>query len=231
MATTVGVVAVGAALFEAALVPGIVLGAAALFAPKFASRGLPQLQRGLQSLVRWPADQFSGTISPRPAAPVPAPASIATVLPRIQAGQALAKTVTFRITVAALDFTWTYILLGEIGTAAGLSALNLVAGPVFYFLHEAVWNFYAAPQVGTVVDVGGVKVTRALGKTVVYETLGTVAEFTVNYVVVGDFVTAAILTAPFAILGPFIYLGHEKAWDAFAARAQEALPLTPSPAE
>jgi uncharacterized membrane protein len=224
MATTVGVVAVGAALFEVALVPGIVLGAAALFAPEFASRRLPKLQHGLKSLLHWPPEHAKDRVS----APSLLPPAAAAVLPRIQAGQALAKTVTFRVTVAALDFTWTYVLLGEIGTAAGLSALNLVAGPVFYFLHEAVWNFYDPPQAGGVVAMRGVKVTRSVAKTIVYETLGTVAEFTVNFVVVGDAATAAILTAPFAILGPFIYLGHEKAWDAFTKRARQALP-SPTP--
>jgi uncharacterized membrane protein len=68
------------------------------------------------------------------------------------------------------------------------------------------------------------QVPRSVAKTIVYETFGTIAEFTVNYVVVGDAVTAAILTAPFAILGPFIYLVHEKAWGAFANRAKQALP-------
>jgi hypothetical protein len=45
-AATVGVVVVGAALLEAALIPGIVLGAAAVLAPKY----LPKLRDRLQPL-------------------------------------------------------------------------------------------------------------------------------------------------------------------------------------
>jgi uncharacterized membrane protein len=230
--TTVGVVAVGAAIFEAALIPGIVLGAAAIFAPDLASRRLPGLRRGLRSVVRWPTEQA------RKATPSPPPPH--SVLPRLQVGQALAKTITFRITVATLDFGWNYIFLGEIATAAGLSALNLAVGPVFYFLHEAAWNLVGStggqpgsiailpPEQGgetsPIVQVRGFKVTRAVAKTIIYETFGSTAEFAVNWIAVGDVVTAAIITAPFVIFGPFIYLGHERVWDYFTERADQAEP-------
>ncbi len=45
-AATLGVVVVGAALLEAALIPGIILGAAAVFAPKY----IPKLGERLQPL-------------------------------------------------------------------------------------------------------------------------------------------------------------------------------------
>lgn len=45
-AVTIGVVVVGAALFEAALIPGIVLGAAAALAPKY----MPKLEKNLHPL-------------------------------------------------------------------------------------------------------------------------------------------------------------------------------------
>jgi hypothetical protein len=47
-AAVVGVVAVGAAIFEAALIPGMVLGVAAMLAPKV----LPRLGEGLQPVFR-----------------------------------------------------------------------------------------------------------------------------------------------------------------------------------
>lgn len=237
LATTVGAIAIGAAFFEAALIPGIVLGAAAILAPELTSRSLPKVRRGLQSLFQQPAAGPKAVINPKPL-PQRFPISI---LPHLQIGQALAKTITFRITIATLDFAWNYIIIGDLTTAAGLSALNLTVGPMFYFLHESIWNFYSSPglrgsgfaladvavlppeQPGATspdVRVGGIKITRALAKTVVYETMGTVAEFTVNFLVVGDAVTAAIITAPLVIFGPFIYYGHEKAWDYYSARAK-----------
>jgi uncharacterized membrane protein len=79
-----------------------------------------------------------------------------------------------------------------------------------------------------VVQVRGLKITRALAKTIVYETLGSTAEFTVNFVVLGDVVTAAIITAPFVLFGPFIYLGHEKVWEYFTESTNEAAASTQS---
>jgi hypothetical protein len=43
--------------------------------------------------------------------------------------------------VTTLDFTTNYIVIGELATAAGLSTFNLIAGPLFYFGHEAAWNY------------------------------------------------------------------------------------------
>jgi uncharacterized membrane protein len=235
VATTIGAVAVGAALFEAALIPGIVIGAAALLAPDMTSKVLPKLGRGVQSLFRRPAGPAKPASAAKRASEAPLISS--SLLPRIQVGQALAKTVSFRIIVATLDFGWNYIILGELTTAAGLSALNLMVGPFFYFLHEAIWNYVSVPDPhagpsepvtitilsadgsAPLVQVGKVKVSRALAKTVVYEVMGATAEFTVNLLVVGDVATAAIITAPLVIFGPFIYYGHEKAWEYFAARA------------
>ena len=54
MAATVGVIAVGVALVEAALIPGMAIGAAAILAPKVAAKGLPRLRRGLKSLFAPP---------------------------------------------------------------------------------------------------------------------------------------------------------------------------------
>jgi len=240
VATTIGAVAVGAALFEAALIPGIMIGAVAIFAPDLASKSLRKVPRGLGSLFQRSAR--------RPAAARQAaakPMFPTGVLPRLQVGEALAKTITFRITIATLDFAWNYVVLGELVTAAGLSALNLTVGPFFYFLHEALWNYYSAPErqglgaetgaiailppedPGTrspLVQFRGLKVTRATAKTIVYEAMGASAEFTVNLLVVGDVATAAIITAPLVIFGPFIYYGHEKAWEYFGDRAKTGGP-------
>ena len=63
------------------------------------------------------------------------------ILPKFAIGQAVAKTITFRIIVTTLDFTTNYIVIGEFATAAGLSTYNLIAGPLFYLAHEAAWNY------------------------------------------------------------------------------------------
>ena len=55
--------------------------------------------------------------------------------------------------------------------------------------------------------------SRALAKTITYRTIASAVDFTINYVVVGDVAAALALSATGLILGPFVYFGHEKAWE------------------
>jgi uncharacterized membrane protein len=220
----------GAALLEVALVPGIVIGGAAVLAPsltRFARRRL--LATASKPRRRTPAAQ-----SPSQEL-VPSPREI---LPRFALGQAIAKTITYRIIVTTLDFSTNYIVIGELATAAGLSTFNLVAGPLFYLGHEAVWN-YLGPDDAVDVPVipaaesgeggrGKLTVSRALAKTITFRTIASVVDFGTNYVVVGEVATAALLSATGFVLGPFVYFGHEKAWEYFAPQGEKKLELLPS---
>jgi uncharacterized membrane protein len=254
---TIGVIAAGVALFEVALIPGMVIGGAAVLAPKLAPRRLPKLRRRLQPL-------FNSTVRRRIMSTVPLPdrpgvkAPLA-ARPKFAIKQALAKTITFRIIVTTLDFTWNYVVIGDLTTAAGLSAFGLAVGPLFYFVHETAWNYFG-PSVkrkvglsGTVVELpvlltlrpdvkaplagrGRITINRALAKTITFRTIATMTDFTTNYVVVGDLATAATLSAFGFVVGPFIYLGHEMAWDYYGSPREGALDLPtltkllPSPA-
>jgi uncharacterized membrane protein len=60
--------------------------------------------------------------------------------------------------------------------------------------------------------------SRALAKTITFRTLATAMDFTATFVVVGDVATAATLSAFGFVLGPFVYFGHEKAWDYYCSR-------------
>jgi uncharacterized membrane protein len=213
----------GAALLEAALVPGIVIGGAAVLAP---------------SLTRLARRKLLGTASraARRAAPAQGQelaAAPSALLPRFAFGQAIAKTITYRIIVTTLDFSTNYIVIGEFATAAGLSTFNFIAGPLFYLGHEAIWNYLGT---GDAVDVpvgeqgawGRFTVSRALAKTVTFRTLATAMDFTTNYVVVGDVASAVLLSATGFVLGPFVYYGHEKAWDYFGPQVEKKLELLPS---
>jgi uncharacterized membrane protein len=139
---TVGLgVLVGAALFETALIPGLLIGGVAVLAPRYLPKGtLPKLRRRVETLAE-------KTFNRKPAAgddtqpEKSVSGGIQNVLPKFAIGQAVAKTITFRIIVTGLDFTTNYLVIGEIGTAAGLSTFNLIAGPLFYLGHEAVWNY------------------------------------------------------------------------------------------
>ncbi|WP_426442689.1 DUF2061 domain-containing protein [Bradyrhizobium genosp. P] len=232
---TVGLAVIaGAALIEVALVPGLLIGGVAMLAPSF----LPSWSRrkrksgAMSRRERAPAASFLSQL------PVRLPQSIRlaqTLLPRLVLGRTVAKTITFRIIVTSLDFTTNYLVIGELGTAAGLSSFNLVAGPLFYLAHEAAWNYLKSSD--TAVDLpavaspagnpqsageAGIRISRALAKTITYRTIATVVDFTTNYVVVRNVAEATILSASGFILGPFVYFGHEKAWDYFTARAERA---------
>ncbi len=213
----------GAALFEAALVPAIVLGGAALLAPST----LPKLGRRVRPMldaISRPRSQPQPRVSPPPLAK---PAL--NLRSRLGVPQALAKTVTFRVVVTTLDFTSNYVVLGDFATAAGLSTFALVAGPVFYFVHGTIWNYYSDGSSASVglpfvqarrsgARPGGKRIiiSRALAKTITFRTVATVVDFTTMYVVIGDLATAAGLSAFGFVVGPFVYIGHEKAWERFS---------------
>jgi uncharacterized membrane protein len=199
---------------------------------------LPKLRKRLRPLLNATVHRPA-----KPAAPLPedrldaeAPAA---VLPKFAIGQAIAKTITFRIIVTTLDFTTNYLVIGELGTAAGLSTFNLVAGPLFYLGHEAAWNYLGPAEAAVDLPVtvgGGFTISRALAKTVTFRTIATAMDFTTNYVVVGDVAAAVVLSASGFILGPFVYFGHERAWDYFSAPRERtvdppaSIKLLPAPA-
>jgi uncharacterized membrane protein len=216
----------GAALLEVALVPGILIGGAAVLAPRYFQK------------IRRRHRQSSSAVRPRiksaasKAAQLPAGTSRA-ILPRFQLGQAIAKTITFRIIVTTLDFTTNYVVIGELATAAGLSSFNLVAGPLFYLGHEAAWSYFdqsdgaielSAPAFSEI-RWGELKISRVLAKTITFRTIASAVDFAVNYIVVGDIAAAFALSATGLILGPFVYFGHEKAWEYFTSGGAPVLDL------
>ena len=226
---TVGIaVLAGAAVIEAALIPGLLIGGAAVLVPRYLPKLLPGLVRRKKSR---PASSVrrSGTGQ----ALVKAPGA---VLPKFAVGQAIAKTVTYRIIVTTLDFTTNYIVIGELATAAGPSTFNLVAGPLFYFAHEAVWNYLGHPQSnidGAAVDARGRK--RAAGQLCgVHRQPRTGQDHHLSYpcdchgfrdqLCRGRQCRAGgrTLVHGFRRLGPFVYYGHEKAWEYFGERGGNA---------
>jgi uncharacterized membrane protein len=221
---TIGAVAAGAALLEAALIPGIVIGGAAVLAPSLLSGVWPGLRRRLRPML-----QSAKLIEPA-VAEQPKVATLSAVPAQFTIRQAIAKTITFRIIVTSLDFTVNYVVIGELTTAAGLSAFSLVVGPLFYLAHETAWNHFgdADKRVDLTVLVPGVTISRALAKTITFRTIASVMDFTVNFVVVGDLATAAMLSASGFILGPFVYLGHEMIWDRYGSLAPRT-PELPAP--
>jgi uncharacterized membrane protein len=246
---TVGLAVLGAAaLVEAALIPGVLIGGAAILAPKV----LPELRRRVAPLMNGAAGSRAQPAAQRAAAQtgVNKPASATAILPALGIKQAIAKTITFRVIVTALDFTSNYVVIGEFNAAAGLSTFALVVGPLFYLAHETAWN-YLRPDEGAIdissfvprlSDAGtedgerSVTISRALAKTVTFRTIATAIDYTALYVVTGDPLTAAGLAAWGFVVGPFVYWGHEKLWERFSAPDEggveppEPIKLLPAPA-
>jgi uncharacterized membrane protein len=252
---TVGVVAAGAAIVEAALIPGLLIGAAAVLAPRLLPR---DMLSGLRDRLRRTASSVVQTPSAPPAHSEDAPASDEPA--SFDTWRAVVKTFTYRAAVTTIDFGANYLVIGELATAAGLSSLSLVAGPIAYFAHEAIWHYYGPvsarhsnPREATVhVPIPGiaagseedgrtrfasVEVSRALAKTITYEVVTTVSEFGANYLFVRDLAAAAGLTAFSAVVAPFVYFVHEKTWDYYDATkgrsssAAPALKLLPAAAQ
>ena len=232
---TIGLgVLAGAVLLEAGLIPGIVIGGSALLAARY----LPQPGRRQSPDAKRVAQPRCG---PGAALPVRQNDAQLISLPAgLRIKQAVAKTITFRITVTGLDFSTNYLVLGELAMAAGLSTFSLVVGPIFYFTHETCWN-YLVPADGDVdlgpwraasaeapSDARRIVISRALAKTITFRMFATVMDFTTNYIVIADAVTAAVLTAFGFVLGPFVYLGHEMLWDYYSI-PQRRGPSAPVP--
>jgi uncharacterized membrane protein len=228
----------GAALFEVALVPGLLIGAAVVLAPKSMIRGRRARRRRTQTfapLVQ-PSKPAAKAASPSTAlAPVATPA-------RYDVKKAIFKTITFRVIATSFDFAANMVVIGDFTTAAGLSAFGLVGAPLFYFCHELFWNRLA--QADTTVDVrsilrwkeaaplvGGrrLKIDRALAKTITYEIVTAVVDFSANYIATGDVVAAAGLTAFAVVISPVLFYGHEKVWDYFGANGSSAGLSDPRP--
>lgn len=205
----------GAALFEAALIPGIAIGAVAVLAPR-----VPKALGKWRSRRR---NQKAAVARIKPPATTEAPA-----LPQGELRRVVFKTITFRTIVTSLDFTSNYLVIGNLASAAGLSAFSLVAGPFFFFLHEILWRKYGPAEANAEIAVpalssrGSFQVKRPLAKTITYRACATTSDFSVNYFVVGDLATAAGLTAFGFIVGPFVYYYHEKAWDRFSPQREGA---------
>ncbi|MGA8171202.1 MAG: DUF2061 domain-containing protein, partial [Methylocystis sp.] len=210
-----------AALFEAALIPGVAIGAAAVLTPG----GLPWLRRNLAPLFK-PKRRAAPSASAKPATVAPLGFPIK---------KALAKTVTYRVIVTALDFSWNYVVIGEVAAAASLSAITLAVAPVFYFIHEAAWDYSSlkakrlagsASAEPPPVGLGGYSINRVLAKTITFRTFATTTDFATNYAVVRDLPQAVMLTAFGFVVGPFVYLGHEMAWNRLNAPGPR--PLAPA---
>src|SRR5208283_2843397 len=235
---TLGAVGAGVALLEAAVLV-LALGGAVVLAPR---------------LWREVRGRRKPTALSLPPPAEPEPSSDAETrfisLPGFKIKQALGKSITYRVVITACDLSWNYAILGEAAAAAGLSAISLAAGTIFYFVHETGWNRFGSrvakngvvsvplPPLGWRTgapqeEMNEIAVEQSVAKTVTFRAFATVTEFTTNFLVVGDLATAATLTAFGFVLGPFIYLGHEKVWELVdAPKSQEPRRLAQaSPAE
>ena len=239
---TLGAVAAGAAIVEAALIPGLLIGGAAVLAPRLFGRDIVSGLGGL-------GDRLRRMVPSGPTAPsADAPATGEPVA--FNTWRAVVKTFTYRVLVTSADFSANYFVIGELATAASLSSLSLVAGPIAYFAHEAAWHYYGPatarhsnpleaavhvpiPGAGEREENGrtrfaSVKVSRAAAKTVTYEVVTAASEFGANYFFVRDLAAAAGLTAFSLAIAPFVYYVHEKGWDHYDATRARPSPAPPA---
>ena len=214
-----------AAIVEAALIPGLVIGGGAVLASAY----VPGLRRRLPSLVTSAVRQATG-LAAHVATSVTTSVTSATAgasttadaqggasppgsrssgrWPRPSPSASSSPPSTSPATSSSSACS---------GTAAGLSSFALVVGPLFYLAHEGAWNYlgparrhrsdrraWAAAAGDT--PTRGFTMSRALAKTITFRTIATVMDFSVTYFVVRDLAIAAGLSAFGFVVGPFVYL-------------------------
>ena len=216
----------GAALFEAALIPGVLIGGAALLAPRLLPKSFGSSRRrrthSLNVAARWPTNT-AAVVAVLPGRKPPA-----AVFAKFPVKRTIFKTITFRIVATTLDFSSNYVITGDIAASAALSAYGFVAGPTFFFLHEMLWHRFGSRNQGSDVRIpmplpsvgkapldsgGGFTIRRPLAKTITFRSIVTTTDFAANFVVTGSLADATVLTAFGFVVGPFVYYYHEKLWD------------------
>jgi uncharacterized membrane protein len=68
-------------------------------------------------------------------------------------------------------------------------------------------------------------VPQAIWKTVTFRLLSSTVDFAGNLVATGSLATAAGLSMLPIVIGPFVYLGHELAWEHFGGPAERRVEL------
>ena len=66
---------------------------------------------------------------------------------------------------------------------------------------------------------GGLELPQPVWKTISFRVISTTFDFTANLIALGEIATAAALSTVPILIGPWIYLGHELAWEHFGAPA------------
>jgi uncharacterized membrane protein len=209
---TLGAVAAGAAIFEAALIPGLLIGGAAVLAPRLLPR---DILRDLGDRLRRTAP--SPALSAPTAHSAEAPASGEPVsFDAWHSGLSSLSLVAGPIAYFAHEVAWHYY-----GPASARHP-----NPLEATVHVPIPGAAEGEENGQA-RFASVKVSRALAKTVTYEVVTAVSEFGANYVFVRDLAAAAGLTAFSIVIAPFVYYVHEKVWDYYDATKARP-PATPT---
>lgn len=66
---------------------------------------------------------------------------------------------------------------------------------------------------------------RTVWKTVTFRSVVTTLDFSSNYIALGDAAAAAGLSAFGFVIGPFVYIGHELAWEKFGGSSTQPIAL------
>jgi Predicted membrane protein len=55
-------------------------------------------------------------------------------------GRSIAKTVSYRVVILILDFTFIYLFTGQIKVALGFMIVSNIYTTLGYFFHERIWD-------------------------------------------------------------------------------------------
>jgi uncharacterized membrane protein len=87
------------------------------------------------------------------------------------------------------------------------------------------WTATPSTDAAPIEKAEGGGLGRTVWKTITFRGIVTTLDFSSNYVVIGDAAAAAGLSAFAFVIGPFVYIGHELAWERFGGPVVRSVEL------
>jgi uncharacterized membrane protein len=117
----------------------------------------------------------------------------------------IGKTITYQTLSSLNDFAFGLVFAGGVAAGGVLAAASTVTEPIFYYIHESIWDAYQHHPENERVDT-------VAAKTATYTSANMIRIFTTGWAVTGSFVLAAGYVAFNSVADSLTYATNDAAW-------------------